>query len=109
MTQTINITPKWMGLFRLFSEWIMYKSSKEQKQAVIDSLKQLCEFADKYNDEQDAWKKTKGTKVYSKDGSLIISRETSEDKPEVTYTNVLVNVMGASDAEVEKILEALNG
>lgn len=44
--KTVNIAPKWMGIYPLFVEWI-YRGTAKQKQLVVDELKRLCEMADR--------------------------------------------------------------
>lgn len=46
--ETIDVTPKWEGLYPLFVEWIDSGTS-EQKQYVKEELLKLCKSTDEYN------------------------------------------------------------
>lgn len=56
---TINITPKWIDLYHLYSEWID-SGRPEQKQLVKDELLKLCRLADEVN-KSNATKAENGT------------------------------------------------
>lgn len=47
--ETIDITPRWMGLFPMFRDWI-WSGTDSQKEAVIEELEKLCNLADIIND-----------------------------------------------------------
>lgn len=56
---TIDITPKWMGLFPMFKDWV-YNGNQTQKDSVVEHLEILCKSADKVNAAQDKAKEESG-------------------------------------------------
>lgn len=49
MKKTIDITPRWEGLFPLFSNW-MDNGTREQKELVKSEFLKLCKIADRVRD-----------------------------------------------------------
>lgn len=48
---TIDITPTWVSLHPLYSQWIR-EGSEEQKKLVCDELLKLCRIVDHYKKEK---------------------------------------------------------
>lgn len=46
---TIDLTPKWEGLYPIYAEWID-SGTPGQKQLVKEELLKLCKVADAYNE-----------------------------------------------------------